>query len=171
MFVLFGRELYVEEYRFALALQTDIEPINGLGAAVLPSGHERRAAFLWHQRKDGIGLVLLIREIQARVALAQHAAREHGDDDMRRLRSFRSDDGARLDRFETVRPALVGSGAAEALEGGIRVRPLIGRMRVAAGGIRLPDLDHGIVDRLAVAVEHATLDADAFAGRVRRHQI
>ena len=46
-----------------------------------------------------------------------------------------------------------------------------GRVRIAAGGIGLPDLDHGVAERFAVAVEHAAFDADGFPGRVRRHQI
>jgi hypothetical protein len=44
-------------------------------------------------------------------------------------------------------------------------------MGVAALAVCLPDLDHGVVDRLAVAVEHAALDVDFRTGRVRRDQI
>src|SRR5229473_1888316 len=164
--------LYVEEHGFAFALQADVEPIGGSPAAVLALRDERRPALPRHQSEDGIGVVcLLVGEIQARVALAQHAAREHGDADMRSLRPVRTGDGARLDGLEAVGPALVGAGAAEALEGRIWVRARVGRMRIAAGGIGLPDLDHGVADRPGVAVEHAALDADAFAGRIRRHQI
>jgi hypothetical protein len=37
--------------------------------------------------------------------------------------------------------------------------------------VRLPDFNHGVVDRHAVTVEHGALDADLRAGGVRGHQI
>src|SRR5262249_17390026 len=42
---------------------------------------------------------------------------------------------------------------------------------ITALGIRLPDLDHGIRDRLAVAVENPSLHADLLAGCIRCDQI
>ncbi len=43
---------------------------------------------------------------------------------------------------------------------------LVGAVRVAARGVRLPDLDQGLRNRLAVLVEHAAGDDDAFADRL-----
>src|SRR5690606_29662139 len=73
-------------------------------------------------------------------------------------------DGARLHRIEDEAAFGVGAGAdaAEALEAGVRAA-LVERMRVAALVVRLPDLDHGVGDRVARAVEHAALDTDALA--------
>src|ERR1019366_6595909 len=45
------------------------------------------------------------------------------------------------------------------------------RMGVAALGVGLPDFDHGVVDRQAVAVEHAALDVDFLTRGVRRYQV
>src|SRR5262249_4981863 len=163
-------DLYVEEDRLALPLEADVETIDRVSAAAVASLCDQAcAAFLGHERENGIAVVLRVGEIEPRIVLAQHAAGDYGDDNMRSLRPIGTGDPARPEGLERIGAALVGSGAAEALEGRIRVRTLIGRMRVAAGGIRLPDLDHGVVDGIAVAVEHAALDADAFAGRVRRH--
>src|SRR4051794_3514482 len=79
-------------------------------------------------------------------------------------------DAAGLDRAEAETAFRVGAGAAEA--GKFRIRPLlVGGMRVTSGGVSLPDFDHGIVDRRAVAVEHAAFDADALTGSVRRDQV
>jgi hypothetical protein len=44
-------------------------------------------------------------------------------------------------------------------------------MGVTALGVCLPDFDHGVVDRQAVAVEHAALDVDFLTGGVRRNQV
>ena len=49
-------------------------------------------------------------------------------------------------------------------------RAAVGRIGVAALGIRLPDLDHRVVDRHAVAVEDTAFDADFLPARVRRHR-
>jgi hypothetical protein len=45
------------------------------------------------------------------------------------------------------------------------------RMVVVAVGIRLPDLDHGIVQGRALHVENAAPDAYPFAGNSRRRNL
>ncbi len=92
--------------------------------------------------------------------------------DVRRLRlAVRAGHLPGLDGVEAVDPVLVGGGAAEPLELRVRQRAIVARIGVAALGIRLPDLDHGVVDRLAVAVEDHAFDADLVAGDVRRDQV
>ena len=73
-------------------------------------------------------------------------------------------DAARLDRVECEQPLRIGAGAeaAEAGEGGVGAAP-VGRMRVAAFRIRLPDFDERVVDRIAGAVEDAPDDRDVLA--------
>jgi hypothetical protein len=44
-------------------------------------------------------------------------------------------------------------------------------MGVAALGIGLPDFDHGVIDRLAVTVEHAAFDMNFLPRGVGRDQI
>ena len=45
---------------------------------------------------------------------------------------------------------------------------LVDRVAVAAGGVRLPDLDELPAQRLAVRVEHPSGDDDALAERLAR---
>src|SRR5688572_4364566 len=71
------------------------------------------------------------------------------------------------DGDEAVAPLRVGARAAGAREVRVDGRVvLVGAMRIAAGGIRLPDLDQGIRHRPAVLVEHATGHHDALADRL-----
>src|SRR5438552_9226268 len=79
----------------------------------------------------------------------------------------------RLDRRE-MEPSLgIGCDPPEATE--IRVERLVGLrvlgMRVAAGGIRLPDLDDRIRHRRPVAIEDAPRDDDALSLRVAARQV
>src|SRR5947209_19955492 len=75
----------------------------------------------------------------------------------RRLRSAaRPGDAAGLDGGEAIFAARIGERAAEPAKPGAL-------LRIAALRIRLPDLQHGIRNRLAVAVEHAAFDRDPLA--------
>src|SRR3546814_9017530 len=47
----------------------------------------------------------------------------------------------------------------------------VGRWRVAPLRVGLPDLDHGVAGRLAVAVQHAAHEADALAVDIGRTQV
>src|SRR3546814_18061205 len=47
----------------------------------------------------------------------------------------------------------------------------VGRVRVAPLRVGLPDLDHGVAGRLAVAVQHAAHEADALAVDIGRTQV
>jgi len=78
---------------------------------------------------------------------------------------------ARPDGAEMEPPAFVGGAAAEAVEGGIErlLLPVVG-MIVAAGRVRLPDFDQGVVQRRAIAVEYPALDRDPFSGRGIGHE-
>src|SRR6187200_2099161 len=72
----------------------------------------------------------------------------------------------RADGHETVIPLSVGERAAGA--GKVRIERrivLVGTVRVAARSVRLPDLDQGMRNRLAVLIEHAAGDDDALADR------
>src|SRR5262249_23551432 len=132
-------DLYVEEDRLALPLEADVETIHRVSVIVATLRDQGCTAFLRHERENGIAVVLRVGEIEPRIVLAQHAAGKYGDDNMRSLRPIGARDRARLDGLERIGAALLGSGAAEALEGRIGVRTLIGRMRVAPAGIGLPD--------------------------------
>ena len=85
---------------------------------------------------------------------------------MRRLRlAVGVGHGARLDGVEGVAALGIGADAAESLEGGIRQRPLVLRIGEAALRVGLPDLQHAVRHDRAVAVEHLSFDANAFARR------
>ena len=74
---------------------------------------------------------------------------------------------AGLDRDEPYRPSRVGDRAAGAREVRVeRRRVLIDRVRVAAGRVRLPDLDERLRHGPAVLVEHAPFDDDPLAQRL-----
>src|SRR5260370_17029511 len=63
--------------------------------------------------------------------------------------------GAGFDDDEFVAALIVGAVTAAAVEVGIeRCIVLVAGMVVAAGGVALPDLHHGLGDRLAVLAEH-----------------
>ena len=71
---------------------------------------------------------------------------------------------ARLDGHEAIRAAIVGDHSADAGEVRIERRiVLILGVSVAAGGIRLPDFDHGVRNRAAIFVEHAAGHDDSLA--------
>src|ERR1700687_2677212 len=124
----------IEENRLVLALHADVEAVDGLAAAGLLVGNEGAATIGRHQREDRIGAVgRLVGEIQPRIDLPQHAAREDADHDMRRLRlAARPRHRTRLDGVEAEDPGLVGGRAAEAGELRVRTRLLAARMGVAA---------------------------------------
>src|SRR5471030_1629325 len=74
--------------------------------------------------------------------------------------------GAGLDGDELVLAVVVGAGAAATGEVGIERRVmLVAGMMVATRRVALPDLQHRPRYRLAVLVEHAAMDHDAFAQR------
>jgi hypothetical protein len=67
----------------------------------------------------------------------------------------------RLDRREAIATSLSVSTPAETRE--VRVewsRPSVGRMPIASGGVRLPDLDERVGHGASVTVEHATAHDD-----------
>src|SRR5205814_4984221 len=128
-----------KEHRLAVALEVDVEAKR----AVLRYGDERRAIFRRQRREDGIARVrgLLVREVDARQQVLQEAAREDVGGDVRRLAApARTGDCAGLDGHELEPSGGVGAAAAEAAEAGAAVATVL------AG---LPDLDDGVVDRLA----------------------
>ena len=85
------------------------------------------------------------------------------DVDVRRLQpALRPRHRPGLDGHELEPAVVVGPGAAEAAEAVLEreLRPVVGRVRVAAGGVCLPDLDHPVGHGLARAVEQRAADAD-----------
>src|SRR5689334_15875246 len=76
----------VEENRLAVALDADIETIDGQISTHLLVGNQRPTPVLRDQQENGIIIVGgLIREIQPRIDLPQHAARKDTKHDVRRL--------------------------------------------------------------------------------------
>src|SRR5665213_1922025 len=167
------KSLDIEENRLVAALHADIETVDRGAAAGLLVGNESAAPIGRYQRQYRIGVVgLLVGEIKPRINLPQHAAREDADHDMWRLRlAVRARYRTGLDGVETIDAVLVGGGTAETGELGVRARLLAAGMDVAALRVRLPDFDHGVVDRHAVAVEHAALYMDLRPRGVGRNQI
>src|SRR3970040_3028643 len=70
--------------------------------------------------------------------------------------------GARLDADEAIAPLLVGEAAPGAEKIGIERRVvLVGLVRVAAGRVRLPDLDERLGHGAAALVQHTAGHDDA----------
>ena len=113
---------YLEEHRLVVALQVNVEAIDCVAIAICLLGDQRGAAIDRHQRQHGIGRIGgFAAEIDPRIEMQQHAAREHRQHDMRRLRlavGIRHDAG--LDSVEGVAAILVGANAAKTLERRIR---------------------------------------------------
>src|SRR6267143_1866848 len=161
----------IEESGLPFALQDDIETVRR--AAVLPAG-EKRAA---HRRfrdpaQHRVAVVgRLVREVDPRHQLLEQPAREDGQVDVRSFqRPAPPSHTARPDGHEPVPAGLVGQGPAESVEARIGRAPIVG-MVVAALRVRLPDLQDGVVDGRAVAVEHAALDDDLLAARTVAREV
>src|SRR5665647_3389131 len=72
----------IEENRFVVALDTDVEAVGRGPLAGLLVGNQRPTAIRRYHGEDRIGGVgRLVREVQPRVDLPQHAAREDTDHD------------------------------------------------------------------------------------------
>ncbi len=107
--------------------------------------------------------VLFVRKVEPRHELLQEPAGEDGDDDVRRLRAtVRGGHSPWLDRDELERAVVGRLRAAEPAEALLELdlRTIVDGMRVAAGGVRLPDLDHAVRHRIAVAVQEQAPDPD-----------
>src|SRR5262245_52102072 len=160
----------VEENRFVLALDPDVEAVDREPAADLLVGNESPTPVSRHQRQDGIPVVRrLVGKIETGVNQPQHSAREDAEHNVWRLSlAIRSRHRTRFDGIEADDAVLVGCRAAEAHELRVRAGAAVARMGIAALRIRLPYLDHGIVDRHPIAVEHLALDANLRPRDVRR---
>src|SRR5262249_34511342 len=114
----------VEENRLVLALHPDVKAVDRHFALGFLVGDERPAPVGWDQREDGIAVIGgLIWEIEARIDLPQHAAREDTEDNMWRLRlAVRPRNRSGLDRVEAEDAILVRRRTAEAHEPGVRPR-------------------------------------------------
>src|SRR5258708_3566950 len=77
----------LEKHRLVVTLQMDVEAIDGGAVALLAFGDQGGAAIRRDQRHHGVGGIGgLAVEIDSCVVMQQHAAREHREQDMRRLR-------------------------------------------------------------------------------------
>src|SRR5881397_3452502 len=77
--------------------------------------------------------------------------------------------GAGLDRDEAIEAFGISQAAAGSAEVGVQGGGvLVILVKVAAGGIGLPDLNDRAPHRAAITVEHATRDDNALADRVPR---
>ena len=77
--------------------------------------------------------------------------------------------GPGLNGGETI--TALGVGQDSRIAGEIRIERrvvLVAGMVIAAGGVALPDFDHGVGHRLAVLVEHPAMNDDALAERLDR---
>src|SRR5688500_15705690 len=149
------RTLEVKERGLAVALQVDVEA----KAAVLLASDERRAPLGLDREQHRVRLVglWLVRKVDARDDALQQTAREDRDVDVWRLHPpVEVRDRAWLDRHEPVFARGVGTATPEAAEAGLEGRPCarVCRMVVAPVPVGLPDLDQGVVDRFAAAVEN-----------------
>ena len=97
--------------------------------------------------------------------MLQESAHEDDDDQVRRLHhATGSGRASGLDRRQAERAAAARLHAAEAPESLVeRLFLHVVGMRILAVRVGLPSLNHGIVDRLAVAIEHAAADRHTLA--------
>src|SRR6195256_5161872 len=163
----------VEKHGFVVALQADVETIDRVAVARLARRDQRAAAIGGYERYHGIGGVGgLAVEINPRIIVQQHAARENREQNMRRLRlAIGIRHRARPDGVERKIAARVGAAAAETPERRIGQRALVLGITEAALRIGLPYLQHAMRNRLPVAVEHPALYPDAFARGVRGNEV
>src|ERR1700674_541926 len=156
--------LDVEEDRLALALQHQVKCVARL-LAVATLGDQRFAPFRVDQRQHGVvGVEWLALEIEPGPEVLQKTAGEHRDVDVGRLqRVADAGNGTRLDGEKVEAAVLVGAAAAEAVEG--RIERLLAAgvvgMVVAAGGIGLPDLDHGVGNGDAGAIDDPAVNSNS----------
>src|SRR6266576_855433 len=96
--------LNLEKYRLVVALQVDIETIDRAAGARLAPRDQRSVAVGWHQRQHGVaGVGRLSVEINPRIIMQQHAARENRQQNMWRLRlAVGVGDLPRLDGVERI---------------------------------------------------------------------
>ena len=97
----------------------------------------------------------LVREVHARHGPLEEPAGEDPDLDVRRLQPpLRPRHAPGLDGHELEPPVVLRPGAPEAAEAVLErdVLTVVGRMRVAAGRVRLPDLDHAVGNWIACGV-------------------
>src|SRR3546814_6940747 len=161
--------LDIEEHGLLVALHVDVEAVDGNAAMLLARRDQRGAPLRRHREQHRIALVRrLVREVDAGVEVGQQAAHEDDDVDVRRLLVV---DRAGLHGVEHEAVLRIGAGAAapEAPERDVAAR--VSRVGVASLRVGLPDLDHGVVDRRALAVQHAAPNADALALDVGSAQI
>src|SRR3954468_19541541 len=144
----------LKEHRFTLALEADVELVDLLAPALLALSDQRGAAIIGNERKDRVGRVrVLVTEIDSGREPAQQAAGENADCDMGRLHApIRSGNRAGLHRFEEEETVGIDLAADAADEANIGPRRGLGGETPLP--VRLPDLEHGIDDRLAIAVDH-----------------
>src|SRR5260221_2792257 len=83
----FSKNSHVEKHRLVVALQANIKTIDRVAVARLARCDQRIAPVYRHQRQHRVGGIgRLTTQIDPRIEMQQHAAREHREQDMRRLR-------------------------------------------------------------------------------------
>jgi len=157
----------VEEYGFVGTLEDDV-PFQGVCRSRGFLGDERGAARGFDEIQSKIGGVGgIIRKIDAGDEAAEKSAGENRDSDVRGLQLiFRAGarDLAGLDGGEAEFSVGAGGNAAVARESLFErfLLSVVG-VGVLAVGIRLPELENGIGNRFAVAIEDAAFDGEVFA--------
>src|SRR5271169_3147209 len=74
----------IEKHGLVITLKVDIEAIDRAAVAMRAPCSQRGAALGWHQRQHGIaGIGRLAVEINSRIVMQQHAARENREQNMR----------------------------------------------------------------------------------------
>src|SRR5215204_375022 len=159
----------VEEDGLAATLEDDVQAVDDPAVGLLAAGDQGTPTLRWDERQDRVRLVGgLVLEVEPRLGVVQHPTSVDSDGEVRRLHLLALEgDLAGLDGLEPVDASVVRAGAPPA--GEVRVeRQIAGVTRVVEAAVRvgLPDLDHGVRHHVAGAIEDATFDADALAGRV-----
>src|SRR3954468_11195552 len=99
--------------------------------------------------------------------MVRHTAGEDGHIEMRRLRpGIGTGHPARLHRLDPESAGLIRADAGEAVEISL---PAVGRMGIAALGVRLPDLDKAVDHGSARAIDDLAGHDDALTGNGVAH--
>src|SRR5215813_1152403 len=167
------RRSAIEEYGLVLSLNDDVPFQNALFAsnALREQGCTPLRGDQFQHGVVGVGW--LVGEVDAGDQMLQEPPHEDGYDDVRSLEhAAGSWHGTRL-HGDKAKAAIASREAATETAKGLVDRFVLCVLRVSvlALSVGLPDLDHTVVNRLAVAVEHTAAQRDALARRARGCEI
>src|SRR5215472_3734772 len=128
-------------------------------ASCLGFCHQGRPPVYWHQGEHWIPSIGgVVREVNSREQLFEQAAGKDSNLDMRRLVNIPgSRDTSWFNGFKLTTTFFIGSQASKARAFAIRAGVFIATV-IAALGVRLPELDHGVGYGQAFAIEDAATE-------------